>query len=95
MSRILMYAIIGAVLGGGVAVVMAVAQDAQGPVFIAGDGPVTEAQIREKLQSQGWTNIKIVNEGRYLEAMGSKDGKNTKIAIDAVTGRLMADNDDD
>jgi hypothetical protein len=55
---------------------------------------VTEEQVREKLQSQGWTNIQIVNEGRYLEAMGLIDGKARKIAVDAITGRLMTDDDD-
>jgi hypothetical protein len=95
MSRVVIFAIIGAVLGGGVAVVMAVAGDGEGPIFIATNGPVTEIQMREKLQSQGWTNVQIVNEGRYFEAMGSKDGKTNKIAVDAITGRLMSDDDDD
>jgi hypothetical protein len=75
MSRVLIFAIIGAILSGGVAVVMAVAGDGEGPIFIASNGPVTEAQIRDKLQSQRWSDIQVVNEGRYFEAIGSKDAR--------------------
>ena len=68
---------------------------AQGAVFIAGDQPVTEAQVREKLQSDGYANIQIVRQGRFIEALGSKDGKTGKILVDARTGRLADDDDDD
>jgi hypothetical protein len=94
MNRVLVLAIIGAILGGSVAVVIAVAGDGEGPIFITTNGPVTEVQVREKLQSQGWTNIHIVNEGRYFEAIGLKDGKTNKIAVDAISGRLMTGDDD-
>jgi hypothetical protein len=78
----------------GVAVVTA--EPSKGPVFIAGDQPVTEDQVRQKLQSDGWSNVQIVRDGRYFEAMGSKDGQTTNIAVDEQTGRLRtADNDDD
>jgi hypothetical protein len=94
-GRVLIFAVIGAILGGSVAVVMAVAEDGEGPVFIASNGPVTEAKVLEKLALQGWTNIQIVNEGRYFEAMGIKNGNTSKIAVDAITGRLMVGDDDD
>ena len=74
-------------------VLIATAQS-KGAVFIAGDQPVTEAQVREKLQSDGYSNIQIVRQGRYFEALGSKDGKTGKVQVDAQTGRL-ADNDGD
>ena len=78
----------------GIAVVMA--EPNKGPVFIAGDQPVSEDQVRQKLQSDGWSNVQIVRDGRYFEAMGSKNGEITKLAVDAQTGRLRAaDNDDD
>jgi hypothetical protein len=77
----------------GVAVVTA--EPSQGPVFIAGDRPVTEDQVRQKLQSDGWSSVQIVRDGRYFEAMGSKDGQTTKVAVDAQTGRLRAADDDD
>ena len=77
----------------GVAVVTA--EPSKGPIFIAGDQPVTEDQVRQKLQSDGWSNVQIVRDGRYFEAMGSKDGQATKVAVDAQTGRLKGADDDD
>jgi hypothetical protein len=77
----------------GVAVVMA--EPSKGPVFIAGDQPVTEDQVRQKLQSDGWSNVQIVRDGRYFQAMASKDGQTTKVAVDAQTGRLKGADDDD
>ena len=66
-----------------------------GAVFIAGDQPVSEAQVREKLQSDGYSNIQVVRQGHFFEAMGSKDGKTGKVLVDARTGRLADDDDDD
>lgn len=94
MYRALVGGLIGALLGGGVGVLIATAEEVQGPVFVASNSTVTEDQVREKLQSEGWTNIQIVDEGRYFEATGSKDGKPRKITVDVVTGRLVADDDD-
>ena len=74
---------------------MVMAQPEKGPSFIAGDQPVTEEQVRQKLQSDGWSNIQTVREGRYIEAMASKDGQNSRIAVDSQTGRLRAAADDD
>jgi hypothetical protein len=78
-----------------VGVVMVTAEPIRGPAFIAGDQPVTEDQVRQKLQSDGWSNVQILREGKYLEAMGSKNGQTMKVAVDAQTGRLQADDDDE
>jgi len=77
----------------GVAVVTA--EPSKGPAFIAGDQPVSEDQVRQKLQSDDWSNVQIVRDGRYFEAMGSKNGQTAKVAVDAQTGRLRAADDDD
>jgi hypothetical protein len=74
---------------------MVMAEPNKGAAFIAGDHPVTEEQVRQKLQSDGWSNVQIVRNGRYFEAIAAKDGENSKIAVDSQTGRLRADNDDD
>ena len=58
-----------------------------GAIFIVGDKPVTEDQVRQKLQSEGYSNQQIVGQGRYFEAAGSKDGPTGKMAIAAETGR--------
>jgi hypothetical protein len=86
----------GALLAGGIGLAMVMAEPTKGPVFIAGDKPVTEEQVRQKLQSEGWSNIQIARDGRYLEATGSKDGQASNMEVDSRTGRLRAgDGDDD
>jgi hypothetical protein len=92
--RVIVALVGGTALVAATGVLIATAQP-RGAVFIAGDQPVTEAQVREKLQSEGYSNIQIVRQGRFLEAMGSKDGTTGKVVVDARTGRLAADDDDD
>ena len=84
----------GAALLAATGVLIATAQP-KGAVFIAGDKPVTEDQVREKLQSEGYANVLIVRQGNYFEAMGSKDGRTGKVVVDGRTGRLADDDDDD
>jgi len=64
-------------------------------VFIAGDQPVSKAQVREKRQSDGYANIQILCQGHFFQAMASKDGKTDKVLVDAQTGRLVDDDNDD
>ncbi len=67
----------------------------KGPVLIAGDQPVTEDQVREKLQSDGWTNIRIVRDGQYFEIVAYKNDRDNKLEVDSQTGRLRPDDGDD
>src|SRR5262245_32142942 len=69
--------------------------DTRGAVFIAGDHPVTEEQVRTKLAADGYLDVRVVSEGRYFEATGAKNGTTAKLRIDSQTGRLAADDDDD
>jgi hypothetical protein len=85
----------GVLLAGGIGLAMVMAEPTKGPVFIAGDKPVTEDQVRQKLQSEGWSNIQIGRDGRFLEATGSKDGQASKMEVNSQTGRLRASDDDD
>jgi hypothetical protein len=95
MNRRFVVALIGGTaLVAATGVLVATAQP-RGAVFIAGDQPVTDAQVRDKLQSDGYSNIQVVRQGHFFEAMGSKDGKTGKVLVDARTGRLADDNDDD
>jgi hypothetical protein len=72
-----------------------IAQAAQSsPVFIAGDRPVSTEEVEAKLKSDGWSNIVISSEGKYLQVSGVLNGKASKIAIDSQTGRLRAGDDD-
>jgi hypothetical protein len=84
----------GAALVAAAGVLIATAQP-KGAVFIAGDRPVTEAQVRDKLQSDGFTNILTIRQGGMIQAMGVKDGQTGKVLVDAQTGRLAGDNDGD
>ncbi len=94
--QLLIWATGGALLIGAAGVLIATAEHSEGSVFIAGDQPVTEDQVRQKLQSDGYSNVQVVRQGRYFEAMGSKDGQTGKITVDSQTGRLRdGDGDDD
>ena len=90
-----------AVLSGGTALMVATvvwiatAAPTKGPVFIAGDQPVTEDQVRQKLETDGYLNVLILQQGRTFQAMGARDGKVAKFVVDARTGRLVKDDDDD
>jgi predicted aspartyl protease len=61
----------------------------------AGDRPVTAEQVVEKLKADGWSEIVISRNGRYLEVSGLVNGQAGKLAVDSQTGRLKADADDD
>jgi len=94
--RLLVWAIGGVLLISLVGVMVAMFEPfelGRGPVFIAGDQPVTEDQVKQKLQSEGYSNLQIVRQGRYFQATGSKDGITGKIAVDAQTGRLRGADD--
>ena len=86
--------VIGAALFAG-GLIVAKAQQGGGPAFIAGDRPVTAEQVLEKLQTDGWSNVVISRNGRYIEVTGSMNGETSKMAVHSQTGRLRADNDDD
>jgi hypothetical protein len=95
MNRLVIWTVGGGLLVAATGLVIVMATPSKGPIFIAGDQPVTEDQVRQKLQSDGWSNIQIVRDGRYFEAIASKDGQNSKISVDSQTGRLRAGSDDE
>jgi len=74
---------------------VAIAEQRQGTVFIAGDRPVTEDEVRNKLQADGWSNVRIERDGKYFGVSAVKNGQTGKLAIDSLTGRLRADDDED
>jgi hypothetical protein len=88
-NRLIVYVIGAALFAGGLGLKM-MAKAQQAPAFIAEDRPVTAEQLREKLQTDGWSNIVISRSGRYLEVTGSRDGQAGKMAVDSETGRLRA-----
>jgi len=48
MNQALVFGLIGALLGGGLGVLIAIDNASEGPVFIASNQAVTEAQLRDK-----------------------------------------------
>jgi hypothetical protein len=94
MYRVLILGLIGAFLGGGVGVLIAVSDDENG-VYIASDRPVTEDQVRAKLQSEGWAPIEVKRDDRYIVATVSKNGRVGRLTVDSLTGQLIADDRDD
>ena len=94
MNQMIFYGLIGAFLGGGLGILIATA-GTEGEIFIGSDQPITVAQVQDKLRSEGWLNVQIAEQGRYLEIAGSKDGQSRKLMVDSLTGRLIADEDDD
>ena len=95
MNRLIIWVLGGALLAASAGLMIANAQPSPAHVLIAGDQPVTAEQVREKLQSDGWSNIVVSRNGRYIEATGSVNGQSSKMAVDSQTGRLRADDDDD
>jgi hypothetical protein len=95
MDRRWVWAVVGLLALAITGVAVVTAETEKGPVFIAGDQPVTEDQVRQKLQSDGWSNVQVVRDGSYFEAIGSKNGQIAKVAVDARNGRLRAIDDDD
>lgn len=91
--RLLMWVTAAAVLVAIVTVIDLAKEREDGAVFIAGNGPITEDQVRQKMVTDGWTNVLITREGRYFQVMGSKDQQTTHLAVDSQTGRLRADDD--
>src|SRR5882757_3555721 len=75
MNRRLVMALIGGTaLVAATGVLIATAQP-RGVVFIAGDQPVTEAQVREKLQSDGYSNIQIVPKATCSRPLDRRTGR--------------------
>jgi hypothetical protein len=95
MNRLIVWVVGGVLLAVAAGLMIANAQQSSAPAFIAGDHPVTAEQVRDKLQSDGWSNVVVSRNGRYIQATGSLNGQAGKMAIDSQTGRLRANDDDD
>ena len=78
MKRLIACVIGVALLAANVGLTIANAQQVQAPAFIAGDRPVTAEQVLQKLQTDGWSNVVISRNGRYIEVTGSMNGETGK-----------------
>src|SRR5437588_12439344 len=59
MNRLIIWVLGGALLAPATGFMIANAQQSSAPALIAGDHPVTAEQVREKLQSDGWSNVVV------------------------------------
>ena len=71
------------------------AGNSSGDRLIRGSGPITEQQIRDKLAAEGFSNIQITLRGSVFETVATKDGRQAELAIDAQSGIVSQDRDDD
>jgi hypothetical protein len=96
MNQTIAWSIGGGVIVAAVAALMIAAPERKDPAFdfIAGNRPVTEDQVRQKLVSDGWSDIQIVLRGRYFMATASKDGRTDAFSVDSLTGRLRGEETD-
>ena len=64
-------------------------------MFVGDGGPVSEEQVRLKMTTDGWSNILVSREGRYIQVMGSKEQLIRHFTIDSQNGRVVVGEDDD
>ena len=58
--------------------------------------PPTDAQIKQNLESQGYTGVEIGNhEGDHIDVKAMKGGKEQKLAVNPKTGQITTDTDKD
>ncbi len=57
---------------------------------------MTDTQIQQKLQGQGYTNVQIREHDKdHVDVTATKNGKVEKLAVDPQSGAVKADTDND
>lgn len=75
-----------------VAVAAALLVGASASAFAA----MSDSQIEQKLQQQGYTNIKIGEHDKgHVDVTATKNGAAEKLAVDPATGAVKPDTDND
>jgi hypothetical protein len=94
MNRLSTLTTAGAIVLIGGTMMLAKAQQKQRAPFIT--GAVTVEQVMAKLKSDGWSDIVILPNGKYLQVSGTRNGQASTMAVDSENGRLgPSDYDDD
>jgi hypothetical protein len=96
MNRVIPWTIGGGVLIAAWGALLIMLPERKDPAFdfIAGNRHVTEDQVRQKLVSDGWTDVRVVLRGRFFLATASKGAELGAFSVDALTGRLRGEDDD-
>ena len=95
MNRVLVWSLVGALLGGGLAALIAADDESVGQMVIAGDVPLTEDQVRGQLVSRGWADLALTHDDRYIEVSGKASGRAAHMTVDSLTGKIISDDSDD
>lgn len=70
--------------------------DASAPAIKAQATTMTDAQVRQKLEAQGYTNVRITEHDKsHIDVTAAKNGKSEKLAVDPGSGQVMPDTDKD
>jgi len=93
MRKVTLAVIIVAVAAGAASIYAA--GNSSGDRVIPGSGPITEQQIRDRLTAEGVSNIQITLRGSVFETVATKDGRQAELTIDAQSGIVHQDRDDD
>lgn len=57
---------------------------------------MSDAQIRQKLEAEGYTNVQIKDRDKsHYDVTATKDGKSEKFAVNPQSGQIMPDTDKD
>lgn len=57
---------------------------------------MTDAQIRQKLESEGYTNVRVTDHDKgHVDVTAAKGGKSTKLAVNPQSGQVTPDTDND
>ena len=95
MNPVIVWTLIGALLGGGLAALIAVYDRSEAQNTIAGDLPLTEDQVRTQLTARGWGDLMLSHDSRYIEITGKALGHATHMTVDSLTGKILNEDSDD
>lgn len=62
----------------------------------AGASTMSDSQIKQKLESEGYSNVQIKEHDKgHVDVTATKNGKTEKLAVNPQTGQAMPDTDKD
>lgn len=57
---------------------------------------LTDAQITQKLESRGYSNVEIIrHEQTHVDARGTKNGEVEKLSVNSQNGEITSENEKD
>jgi predicted aspartyl protease len=75
---------------------IAAAPEASGPVTKAQATAMSDTQVRQAVEAQGYSNVRITDRDKgHIDVTASKDGKPAKLAVNPQTGQVTPDTDND